>query len=750
MNARSAAPRRLGLELALFAGLGGLAVAQWSRVVVDPPGAGLFGALVIACATAALLGLISIGRLPRSRILAGVIVVLGIAAGAIVVGMPARLLALPNWPELIDGIGLGLAGIEDTDLPYAGRDEWLRRTLLLLAPLLLCAGAGLGFWPARRRGLLRALGLAAVVTLYGFAVTLSPPGSELLWGVVLTVLAAAWLWVVRLEGRRAAVAIAAAVAAGVFALPAAAALDRDRPLWDYQSWDWFSGDRSVTFEWNHTYGPLDWPRQGTTLLEVKSTRPLYWKATVLDRFDGFAWQRAESGDALADGELAARQATPGGRLAETNRDWLTQATFRVEALSSELVIGTGTPQALQGVGALRSRDGTLTKDGPPLETGDEYSVVAYSPNPTAAELRRARADYPEEKFAGQVLVGLPLAGVPPPTALATTPTQMALWGDRDRTVDSALAASPYAETYELARRLTASAQTPFEAVDAIETHLRESYDYTPDVPNDTYPLRSFLFEDEAGYCQQFAGSMALMLRMVGIPARVVSGFAPGSHDSDRGVYEVRDLDAHAWVEVYFRRIGWVTFDPTPAAAPAASQTVNSEIGTFFRGRGSVADEGAGGGGSLGRGLEGGAAPGEASGSGGPWGMVALVALGLVTATGAASVVVFWRRRRRLASGQLVEAQLEELRRALDRLGWTLPREVTLLGLERRFRTAGRTGVAAYAAGLRRQRYGADAQPPPGPNERGELRRALAGGGGLRGRLRALAAIPPGGPSVKRT
>src|SRR3954451_5903774 len=66
--------------------------------------------------------------------------------------------------------------------------------------------------------------------------------------------------------------------------------------------------------------------------------------------------------------------------------------------------------------------------------------------------------------------------------------------------------------------------------------------------------------------------MALMLRMVGIPARVAAGFAPGSLNRDSGEFRVRDLDAHAWVEVYFNGIGWVTFDPTPPAAPAQSRT----------------------------------------------------------------------------------------------------------------------------------------------------------------------------------
>ena len=73
--------------------------------------------------------------------------------------------------------------------------------------------------------------------------------------------------------------------------------------------------------------------------------------------------------------------------------------------------------------------------------------------------------------------------------------------------------------------------------------------------------------------------MALMLRMAGIPARVVSGFSPGVRDLEqRNEYKIRDLDAHSWVEVYFADIGWVTFDPTPPVAPAQSQVPGFDLG----------------------------------------------------------------------------------------------------------------------------------------------------------------------------
>jgi hypothetical protein len=68
-------------------------------------------------------------------------------------------------------------------------------------------------------------------------------------------------------------------------------------------------------------------------------------------------------------------------------------------------------------------------------------------------------------------------------------------------------------------------------------------------------------EGKRGYCQHFAGAMALMLRFLGIPARVAGGFTSGKRDGDSWV--VTDHNAHAWVEVWFPGYGWLAFDPTP-------------------------------------------------------------------------------------------------------------------------------------------------------------------------------------------
>ena len=284
---------------------------------------------------------------------------------------------------------------------------------------------------------------------------------------------------------------------------------------------------------------------------------------------------------------------------------------------------------------------------------------------------------------------------------------MPLWGEPDSEATARLLDSPYAETYRLAREWTAGARTPYDAVRAIEGNLRRDYAYTPSVPEHTYPLSSFLFTDGAGYCQQFAGTMALMLRMVGIPSRVVSGFAPGSLDQTTGVYEVHDFDAHSWVEVYFRGIGWVTFDPTPGAAPAESQRLGGEFATAFRGPApnpvgeQVTVDGRGGDQQAGDP----AAVGE--GDGGPWAAIAagaLLLLGIVAVGGADGRVAPPPPAAGRGPGR--GADRRAARGRSSRSGWKLGPRTTLLAIERRSTGAARAGSARYAASLREHRYGA--------------------------------------------
>jgi hypothetical protein len=303
-----------------------------------------------------------------------------------------------------------------------------------------------------------------------------------------------------------------------------------------------------------------------------------------------------------------------------------------------------------------------------------------------------------------------------------------------------LASSPYGSVYALARRWTASAPTAFDAVEAIRDRLRSDYFYSESPPHDRYPLRAFLLADRFGYCQQFSGAMALMLRMVGIPSRVAAGFSPGQGDGDRFV--VRDYDAHSWVEVYFNGIGWVPFDPTPGVAPAGSQEIGIPAPPQLSGEEGTADASAPGARQPSRQPAG----GGSSGTGKLWW---LLPLGVCAALLAGALPLVARRRRwaSLAAPALAEAQLRELEAALRRLGPPIGDGTTLRELERRLTSRGKRNAAAYASKLRAARFGAGDPMPPSLRERRRLRRELRSGAGPWAWLRSLLVIPPGGPAL---
>jgi hypothetical protein len=123
----------------------------------------------------------------------------------------------------------------------------------------------------------------------------------------------------------------------------------------------------------------------------------------------------------------------------------------------------------------------------------------------------------------------------------------------------------------LTREVTGAARTPYEMAAAIERHLRQTYQYSLDVGTtvSVSPVEDFLFTRKTGYCEHYATAMVVMLRTLGIPARLVTGFLPGVWNDFGNYYSIRQQDAHAWVEVYFPRSGWVTFDPTPSVPPTA-------------------------------------------------------------------------------------------------------------------------------------------------------------------------------------
>jgi protein-glutamine gamma-glutamyltransferase len=117
----------------------------------------------------------------------------------------------------------------------------------------------------------------------------------------------------------------------------------------------------------------------------------------------------------------------------------------------------------------------------------------------------------------------------------------------------------------LARSITARATTDLERARAIERRLRTEYVYSLEMPSHESgdPLSDFLFARRRGYCEYFASAMAVMLRSVGVPARIATGFQSGLYNPITGLWVIRASDAHAWVEAWIPGNGWSTFDPTP-------------------------------------------------------------------------------------------------------------------------------------------------------------------------------------------
>src|SRR5271155_2008610 len=121
---------------------------------------------------------------------------------------------------------------------------------------------------------------------------------------------------------------------------------------------------------------------------------------------------------------------------------------------------------------------------------------------------------------------------------------------------------------KLAEEITAQAPSNYDKAVALEQYLSTHFGYTLQLPRTLPrdPLANFLFERKTGHCEYFASSMAVMLRSLRIPSRMVTGFHGGEFNDLTGQYVVRASDAHSWVEAYFPGSGWISFDPTPAGS----------------------------------------------------------------------------------------------------------------------------------------------------------------------------------------
>jgi len=198
--------------------------------------------------------------------------------------------------------------------------------------------------------------------------------------------------------------------------------------------------------------------------------------------------------------------------------------------------------------AEEEKEVTSWNASPLLLPGETYQVEAVLINPTLEQLRQAGTEYPQ--WVTEKYLQLPEGFSP--------------------------------RIQDLAQVVTSEIETPYDKASAITRYLREEIEYAPTVPvapRSTDPLEWILFEHKQAYCVYYASAEVLMLRSLGIPARLAVGFAQGTgtargesfaedvEDITTNVYTVRKNNAHAWPEVYFPGIGWVEFEPTGNQAP---------------------------------------------------------------------------------------------------------------------------------------------------------------------------------------
>ena len=264
---------------------------------------------------------------------------------------------------------------------------------------------------------------------------------------------------------------------------------------------------------------------------------LRWRGVALDSFTGKAWKKSAVAERLEkkESDTGLFQIGTTASLAH-----LTMQTFNMEPVDTPILFGAPRVVAVRGnlpfvrvdsEGAVQTRAHDQERV--------VYRVYSDTTEPSVTALRNDRLQYLVES-----------------TRYLELPANL---DPRIRTL-----------TRDVIQQ--SEARTWYDAVRAVESHLRDGYGYSLEMKaGGADPLADFLFNVKQGHCEYFATAMAVMLRTQGVATRLVNGFLPGEYNEASGAFTVRQSDAHSWVEVYFPETkSWVTFDPTPPAGRAAT------------------------------------------------------------------------------------------------------------------------------------------------------------------------------------
>jgi len=270
----------------------------------------------------------------------------------------------------------------------------------------------------------------------------------------------------------------------------------------------------------------------------------YWRGLAFDRFDGRRWAVTPSLRTPVQGDPEIGVDLGGPR----RRGSRAVQQIAREEIRSGVLFTPGLPAAFRGAVGRLERDANRSLHAPAASSKRVlYHVVAELTEPSDAELAAQAVEAPKGD----------------PRYLQLPPLD--------------------ARVVALAREITAGAANDAARVRAVESWLRSHGLYTdapPDFGDTRSPVEAFLLDRTEGHCEYFASAMVVLVRSLGLPARIVNGFAGGHSNALGGFLEVAQSDAHTWVEVPYAKDGWVRYDPTPPDLRLASAEALRGSGSF--------------------------------------------------------------------------------------------------------------------------------------------------------------------------
>ncbi|MEW6555522.1 MAG: transglutaminaseTgpA domain-containing protein [Actinomycetota bacterium] len=287
---------------------------------------------------------------------------------------------------------------------------------------------------------------------------------------------------------------------------------------------------------------LDLRTRGTMVdmpvMKVRSTEPAYWGGMSFQEYNGYAWVNPEEEPDVLRTSNQPFAIGYGPDQPHASRRTIVQ-TYYLEAEQPNVIFAAWRPEVLYYPSDFIFQGASGLKSPFILDDGLVYSVIS------------------REIVSGDI---------PTTVSLEAKGDLLRPFLDLPQVPDRVRA---------LAGEITPSGAGPYARALAIEDFLKDAYEYSLDVPpllEGADAVDYFLFEEQRGYCEHFASAYAVLCRLNGVPARVVTGYATGERNPFTGLYEVSLDDAHAWVEIYIEGIGWLTREPTPGfALPEAGE-----------------------------------------------------------------------------------------------------------------------------------------------------------------------------------